>query len=159
MLFFRTNQTTIEAIGIKNDADKPADKAWGLAWTTKDIKKTHRSYFKFRKQLLYTFLLIDIRHPLQTFDSQILDWAIHAGVPVHALLTKCDKVSKSQANNTLLSVEQEFKHLYPKEELLTSQIFSSTKKIGITELKETLDHWLTSNFTMPTQILLSLIHI
>jgi len=41
MLFFRTNQTTIEAIGIKNDADKPIDKAWGLAWTTKDIKKTH----------------------------------------------------------------------------------------------------------------------
>ena len=41
MLFFRTNQTTIEAIGIKNDADKPVDKAWGLAWTTKDIKKTH----------------------------------------------------------------------------------------------------------------------
>ena len=41
MLFFRTNQTTIEAIGIKNDADKPIDKAWGLAWTTKDIKKMH----------------------------------------------------------------------------------------------------------------------
>ena len=41
MLFFRTNQTTIEAIGIENDADKPIDKAWGLAWTTKDIKKTH----------------------------------------------------------------------------------------------------------------------
>ena len=41
MLFFRTNQTTIEVIGIKNDADKPVDKAWGLAWTTKDIKKTH----------------------------------------------------------------------------------------------------------------------
>ena len=41
MLFFRTNQTTIEAIGIKNDSDEPIDKAWGLAWTTKDIKKTH----------------------------------------------------------------------------------------------------------------------
>ena len=41
MLFFRTNQTTIEAIGIKNDSDKAIDKAWGLAWTTQDIKKTH----------------------------------------------------------------------------------------------------------------------
>ena len=41
MLFFRTNQTTIEAIGINNDTDKPIDKAWGLAWTTKDIKKMH----------------------------------------------------------------------------------------------------------------------
>ena len=30
-----------------------------------DINKTHKSYFKLRKQLLYTFLLIDIRHDLQ----------------------------------------------------------------------------------------------
>jgi catechol 2,3-dioxygenase-like lactoylglutathione lyase family enzyme len=41
MLFFRTNQTTIEAIGIKKDGP-PKDLLWGLAWTTKDIKKTHK---------------------------------------------------------------------------------------------------------------------
>ncbi len=109
-------------------------------------------YLRHRQSLAGLILLIDIRHPLQTFDLQILVWAIHAGVPVHALLTKCDKVSKSQANNALLSVVQELKHLDPTEELLSSQIFSSTKGIGITELKETLDHWLTSNFTLPTQI-------
>ena len=109
-------------------------------------------YLRHRRSLAGLILLIDIRHPLQTFDLQILVWATHAGVPVHALLTKCDKVSKSQANNALLSVVQELKHLDPTEELLTSQIFSSTKKIGITELKETLGHWLTSNFTLPTQI-------
>ena len=41
MLFFRTDHTTIEAIGIKKDG--PAeDFLWGLAWTTKDIKKTHK---------------------------------------------------------------------------------------------------------------------
>ena len=41
MLFFRTDHTTIEAIGIKKDG--PAeDSLWGLAWTTKDIKKTHK---------------------------------------------------------------------------------------------------------------------
>jgi catechol 2,3-dioxygenase-like lactoylglutathione lyase family enzyme len=40
MLFFRTNDTTIEAIGIKKDGS-PRDSLWGLAWTTKNIKKTH----------------------------------------------------------------------------------------------------------------------
>ncbi len=41
MLFFRTDHTTIEAIGIKKDG--PAeDSLWGLAWTTKNIKKTHK---------------------------------------------------------------------------------------------------------------------
>ncbi len=41
MLFFRTNHTTIEAIGIKKDGP-PEDSLWGLAWTTKNIKKTHK---------------------------------------------------------------------------------------------------------------------
>ena len=41
MLFFRTNHTTIEAIGIKKE-ESPEDFLWGLAWTTKDIKKTHK---------------------------------------------------------------------------------------------------------------------
>ena len=41
MLFFRTNHTTIEAIGIKKEGS-PEDFLWGLAWTTKDIKRTHK---------------------------------------------------------------------------------------------------------------------
>ena len=41
MLFFRTNHTTIEAIGIKKEGS-PEDFLWGLAWKTKDIKKTHK---------------------------------------------------------------------------------------------------------------------
>ncbi len=41
MLFFRTNHTTIEAIGVKKDG-LPKDSLWGLAWTTKDIKKAHK---------------------------------------------------------------------------------------------------------------------
>ena len=41
MLFFRTNHTTIEAIGIKKDGS-PEDSLWGLAWTTKNIKKAHK---------------------------------------------------------------------------------------------------------------------
>jgi len=41
MLFFRTNQTTIEAIGIKKDG--PAeDSLWGLAWTTDNIEATRK---------------------------------------------------------------------------------------------------------------------
>jgi len=41
MLFFRTNQTTIEAIGIKKDG--PAeDSLWGLAWRTDNIEATRK---------------------------------------------------------------------------------------------------------------------
>ena len=40
MLFFRTNHTTIEAIGIKKEGP-PIDSLWGLAWTTNDIEAAH----------------------------------------------------------------------------------------------------------------------
>jgi len=54
MLFFRTNHTTIEAIGIKKDGP-PEDSLWGLAWTTNNIKAT-------RKRLLQSDVEItDIR--------------------------------------------------------------------------------------------------
>jgi catechol 2,3-dioxygenase-like lactoylglutathione lyase family enzyme len=54
MLFFRTNHTTIEAIGIKKDGS-PEDSLWGLAWTTNNIKAT-------RKRLLQSDVEItDIR--------------------------------------------------------------------------------------------------
>ena len=108
-------------------------------------------YLQIRKSLAGLVLLMDIRHPLQKFDLQILTWAIHAGIPVHALLTKCDKVSKGRATNTLIRVDQEFKHLDAEEDLLTFQMYSSPKKIGVTDLKVTLDHWFTSTFSPPTK--------
>tara|TARA_A100001011_G_scaffold373081_1_gene432102 strand:- start:438 stop:1037 length:600 start_codon:yes stop_codon:yes gene_type:complete len=128
---------------------------YGYAKVPRHIKENWglkvSEYLQLRQSLAGLVLLMDIRHPLQKFDLQILTWAIHAGVPVHALLTKSDKVSKGKANNMLLNVDREFKHLDPTEELLTFQIFSSPKKVGVIDLKETLDHWFTSNFSLPTQ--------
>tara|TARA_X000000368_G_scaffold406907_1_gene385746 strand:- start:2707 stop:3546 length:840 start_codon:yes stop_codon:yes gene_type:complete len=41
MLFFRLNRTTIEVIGKDNKDEDPKDTLWGLAWTVKDLSKTH----------------------------------------------------------------------------------------------------------------------
>ena len=45
MLFFRTNHTTIEAIGIEKKGS-PEDSLWGLAWTTNDIEATRKRFLK-----------------------------------------------------------------------------------------------------------------
>ena len=49
---------------------------------------------------------MDVRHPLQPFDQQMLDWALAASMPVHILLTKADKLKKGPAKNTLPRVRR-----------------------------------------------------
>ena len=39
-----------------------------------DIKNIHENYFKLRKELLYTLLLIDIRHDIQKKDVEFIDF-------------------------------------------------------------------------------------
>jgi len=98
------------------------------------------NYLEVRKCLRGLVLLMDIRHPLKDLDRFMLDWAIERELPVHVLLTKCDKVSKSLCQSTLINVRKQF-DLIP-EELFSAQIFSSTKKVGLEELIVVLNNWL-----------------
>ena len=41
ILFFRTNNTTIEVIE-SNSSEVKSDNLWGLAWRTKSIKESHK---------------------------------------------------------------------------------------------------------------------
>ena len=54
-------------------------------------------YLQLRQSLAGLILLMDIRHPLQEFDLQMLNWAAQAGLPVHILLTKSDKLKRGPA--------------------------------------------------------------
>ena len=83
---------------------------------------------------------MDIRHPLQKYDWQIIRWASESKMPIHLLLTKSDKLTRGAINNVLLSVEEEL----AKEKLsasFTIQAFSSIKKFGLDELKQKLTIW------------------
>ena len=59
-------------------------------------------YLQMRQSLAGLVLLMDIRHPLQEFDLQMLNWAAQAGLPVHILLTKSDKLKRGPAQSALL---------------------------------------------------------
>ncbi|MAD57370.1 MAG: YihA family ribosome biogenesis GTP-binding protein [Porticoccus sp.] len=98
-------------------------------------------YLQERKSLVGVIILMDIRHPLQKYDLQIICWASKSKMPIHLLLTKSDKLRRGAINNTLLRVEKELK----KENLfsnLSLQAFSSVKKSGLSELKQKLKIWL-----------------
>ena len=105
-----------------------------------DWQKNLAHYLDVRKSLRGLILLMDIRHPLKELDQMMIDWALNRELPVHVLLTKCDKLSKSQAQNALMHVKKHY-DLLP-EDALTIQSFSSTKKQGIEELISVLNRWL-----------------
>jgi GTP-binding protein len=97
-------------------------------------------YLQNRQCLRGLVLLMDVRHPLQPFDRQMLDWALQASMPVHILLTKADKLSRGAAGTALLQVRAELKpHAY----LASVQLFSALKHDGHKELIAVLDTWLT----------------
>ena len=100
------------------------------------------NYLQRRESLRGLILLVDVRHPMQPFDQQMLDWALTASMPVHILLTKADKLKKGPAKSTLLKVRADLKQ---HTELVSVQLFSALKHTGHEELISVLNRWLTDD--------------
>jgi GTP-binding protein len=98
------------------------------------------AYLQQRQSLRGMVVMMDSRRPLQEFDQVMLDWAVSAGMPVHILLTKADKLKKGPANSTLLKVR---KSQEKNADLVSVQLFSALKGTGLPELEKKLNAWLT----------------
>ncbi len=114
---------------------------YGYAKVPLEMKKQWEAhlfeYLRKRECLRALVIVMDVRHPLQELDAQLLNWAVEDELPVLLLLTKADKLKKGQAKNTLLQME---KHLREAEvdDLVKVQLFSALKKLGLPELRESL---------------------
>lgn len=104
----------------------------------RDWHKMMENYLKNRQALCGIVLVMDIRHPLTEFDWQMIEWCEHTKLPLHILLTKADKLKYGAAKNTLLKVQQELSRV---EIVVTLQLFSALKKIGIDDVHQILDEW------------------
>jgi GTP-binding protein len=118
---------------------------YGYAKVSRDLKEQWQRYLSeylhTRRCLQGLVLLMDIRHPLQEFDTTMLDWAAQANMPVHILLTKADKLSRGAAGTVLIQVKKAVKDA-GLADTVTVQCFSSLKNSGIDLLKEKLQTWL-----------------
>jgi len=139
----RTQQIVIfEVDPQRRIADLPG---YGYAKVSKELREHWREvmqdYFDRRQSLRGVVLVMDIRHPLKPFDTQMLAWCNAAGLPCHVLLTKADKLKRGPAQATLMQVRR---HLPP---LATAQVFSATRPDGLDDLVARLCEWfkLTSN--------------
>ncbi len=118
---------------------------YGFARVPKAVKdawtRQLERYLQERRSLRGLVLLMDIRHPFQPFDLQMLEWGSAAGMPVHLLLTKADKLKRGPAQAALLQAQKRAA-TYP-EGMVSAQLFSSLKHTGHRELVAVLDTWLT----------------
>ena len=94
-----------------------------------EIKKTHSSYFKYRKQLLYTFLLIDIRHDLQKIDIKFMEFLNDNLCPFVIIFTKSDKLNSGQIESQVNNLREQLSNYW--DELPVSYVTSSKNKSGI----------------------------
>jgi GTP-binding protein len=102
-------------------------------------------YLQERNQLRGMVLIIDSRRGITDLDRNMLEWFCPTGKPVHLLITKCDKLNLSEKSLVMKAVKDELKSLNDLHShfgLLTAQLFSSTKRIGIDEADEILCKWL-----------------
>lgn len=98
-------------------------------------------YLEKRASLAGLVVLMDIRHPLTSFDLQLLEWAQSQSLPVHILLSKADKLPFGKQKTTLLQVQK----ILINQPNISIQLFSSLKKLGLEELKAHLATWFAAS--------------
>ena len=105
-----------------------------------DWHQNMSEYFDNRQCIKAAILVMDCRHPFKPFDQMMLDWCVNSKVPIHILLTKSDKLKRGAASAAKLSALKVVKDLPS----VSVQLFSSLKKIGVSELS----HYLNQVFEM-----------
>ena len=105
-----------------------------------DWHQNMSEYFDNRQCIKAAILVMDCRHPFKPFDQMMLDWCVNSKVPIHILLTKSDKLKRGAASAAKLSALKVVKDLPS----VSVQLFSSLKKVGVSELS----HYLNQVFEM-----------
>ncbi len=85
-----------------------------------------------RPNLIGLVLIMDSRHPLTRAGPGHDRLVAPSGRPIHVLLTKSDKLTRSAAAATLAAVRKELAPIGPQ---VTVQLFSSLKKTGVEEVE------------------------
>ncbi len=109
-------------------------------------------YVQRREQLAALVLIIDSRRPFTDLDIQMLNWFAPTGKPIHCILTKADKLNRSESTNAL-RVAQTILASYVdgagKPFPFTAQLFSALKRTGLEEADSKIIDLLGLNQPVP----------
>ena len=115
---------------------------YGFAKASKEKQKSWNrlvtDYIKYRQSLKGVVLIIDIRRSFGEMDLMFLDFYLPLNKQLHILLTKADKLSKQKQSLILNEAIGNY------GSIATIQLFSGTKKIGISEAQDQVTKFLES---------------
>lgn len=95
-------------------------------------------YLERRPGLAGLVLIMDVRHPLTELDRELLNWIGPRRLPVLALLTKADRLSRSQARAALRQVRAAMQELAPGS---ITQLFSGKTREGAEQARAVIADW------------------
>jgi GTP-binding protein len=103
-----------------------------------DWQRLVSRYLKNRKSLKGLFVLMDVRHPLQELDCNLLSWCMEVGLPICVLLTKSDKLKSNASRKNLQDVRNELNQY---DDKIALHLFSAHKRVGLAQVFSQLDSW------------------
>ncbi len=140
----RTQHINFFAVGAH--ADDPAMPAgflvdlpgYGYAQVARDSRahweETLGTYIRRRNELVGLVLIMDARRPFTDLDQTLIEWFAETGKPIHVLLTKADKLNRSERASALrVSQDSLARYTSLYGAMHTAQLFSALDKTGIDE--------------------------
>jgi len=85
-------------------------------------------YVRTRSPLVALVLIMDSRRPLTDLDVQMIEWFAPTGKPIHVLLTKADKLNRSESAAALKTARTGLARFGANHSV---QLFSALKKTGV----------------------------
>lgn len=134
--FFDVDGTMGRLVDLPGYGYAKAEKSAQAAW-----QHTVNDYLSNRDALTGVVLVMDIRHPLQSFDIELIEWADPSELPLRILLNKADKLKRGAQAEVLRKVRK----AVAGAPLTSVQAFSATSGQGLPELVSTLQLWLDAD--------------
>lgn len=115
----------------------------GYGYAKVDFREKERwaelmeGYFRTGRNIPMVFQLIDMRHKIGEFDLSMLEFLNYGNIPYTVLLTKCDKLNKTEFAERLNSARDELKKIIPYgTNILPVSVLNNT---GIDELRNIIE--------------------
>jgi GTP-binding protein len=117
---------------------------YGYAAVSRDKRESWgtliSAYLRARACLRGLILVCDARRPPTALDLQLVAWFAVTGRPVHVLLTKADKLSRTQGARALEEAERAFSSGNAPQ--LSLQLYSSVTRDGVSTAQRVIAGWL-----------------
>ena len=136
----RTQHINFFAVGTHpDDPDQPAGflvdlPGYGYAQVSRESRghwqETLGTYIRKRNELVGLVLIMDARRPFTDLDETLVAWFAKTDKPIHVLLTKADKLNRSERVDALRATQKRLAELSP---FHTAQLFSALDKTGVDE--------------------------